>query len=408
VPQPASSSPDSSTGSATRRRKARHDGRSDIGKGSAKTAGAKHPEGADCSQPAPGDDPAAPELTAAPPAPAPGAEPPDDDEPAAGLDTPEAFETREAEVGAAQHGERLDKVLVALAPEFSRSHLQTLIERGHVRLDGAPAASASRRLRAGQRVQLELVPTDESRAFRPQAMALAVLYEDEHLLVVDKPVGLVVHPAPGHWSGTLLNGLLARHAAAATLPRGGIVHRLDKDTSGLMLVGKSLPAVTALVRDIAARQVHRRYLALAHGVPAATAFAIEAPIARDPASRVRMAVVAGGRPARTDVQVLGSVGQGRDAVSALACTLHTGRTHQIRVHLAARGHPLLADLLYGGRPALGLQRQALHATELRLAHPLTRAPLAFRAAPPPDFAAAWAQVLPRDAQMPAAGSPGGG
>ncbi|MBX3636882.1 MAG: RluA family pseudouridine synthase [Rubrivivax sp.] len=288
----------------------------------------------------------------------------------------------------------MDKVLVALAPEFSRSHLQTLIERGHVVLDGVPATTASRRLRAGQRLRLELVPTDESRAFRPQAMALAVLYEDEHLLVIDKPAGLVVHPAPGHWSGTLLNALLAWHATAATLPRAGIVHRLDKDTSGLMLVGKSLPAVTALVRDIAARRVHRRYLALAHGAAAAAAFSIEAPIARDPQSRVRMAVVAGGRPSRTDVQLLGSAGAGRDAVSALSCTLHSGRTHQIRVHLASRGHPLVGDLLYGGRPALGLQRQALHATELRLAHPVTRAPLQFGCAPPPDFAAAWAQVLP--------------
>ncbi|MBX3602179.1 MAG: RluA family pseudouridine synthase [Rubrivivax sp.] len=333
------------------------------------------------------------------------------------LDTAaETFETREAEVAAALHGERLDKVLVALAPEFSRSHLQSLIERGHVALDGTPATTASRRLRAGQRVRLELVPTDESRAFRPQTMPLVVLYEDEHLLVVDKPVGLVVHPAPGHWSGTLLNGLLAWHAAAATLPRGGIVHRLDKDTSGLMLVGKSLPAVTALVRDIAARQVHRRYLAIAHGVPATAAFSIEAPIARDPLSRVRMAVVPGGRPARTDVQRLGALGQGRDAVSALACTLHTGRTHQIRVHLASRGHPLVGDLLYGGRPALGLQRQALHATELRLAHPITRAALHLRCAPPPDFAAAWALVLPQRAgaaasaaagARPGAGSPGG-
>ncbi|HSQ72425.1 MAG TPA: RluA family pseudouridine synthase [Rubrivivax sp.] len=307
------------------------------------------------------------------------------------------METRTAAVAIPLHGERLDKALVAMAPEFSRSHLQQLIERGHVQVDGVPAATASRRVRAGQRLTLELVPTDESRAYTPQPMAMVVLYEDEHLLVLDKPAGLVVHPAPGNWSGTLLNGLLARHPGAAALPRAGIVHRLDKDTSGVMMVGKTLPAVTALVRDIAARAVHRRYLALAHGATA-EAFSVEAPIGRDPHVRVRMAIVplaAGGRSARTDVHRLAVAmpGGGGEAISALACTLHTGRTHQIRVHLASRGHPLVADALYGGRPALGMARQALHATELRLSHPVTRAPLAFDCPPPADFAAAWAQVF---------------
>ncbi len=300
-----------------------------------------------------------------------------------------APELRSAVVSNAQHGERLDKVLVAMAPEFSRSHLQQLLERGHVRVDGTPGSAASRRLRGGQQLELELVPTDESRAFRPQPMALQVLHEDEHLLVLDKPAGLVVHPAAGNWSGTLLNGLLAHHPGAAQLPRAGIVHRLDKDTSGVMMVGKTLPAVTALVRDIAARVVSRRYLALAHGVPGPAEFTVEAPIGRDPAVRVRMAVVAGGKPARTDVQVLAA----RDGISALRCTLHTGRTHQIRVHLAWKGHPLLADAVYGGKPALGLQRQALHAAELRLAHPITREPLAFECPPPADFQQAWQQLM---------------
>jgi 23S rRNA pseudouridine1911/1915/1917 synthase len=300
-----------------------------------------------------------------------------------------AVETRSQTAGAVLHGQRLDKALVSLAPEFSRSHLQHLIDAGHVRLDGAAASTAARRLRAGQRVELDLVPTEESQAYRPQAMDLSVVYEDEHLLVIDKPAGLVVHPAPGHWQGTLLNGLLARDSRAAALPRAGIVHRLDKDTSGLMMVGRSLPAVTALVRDIGTRSVHRRYLGIAHGMPEWTEQTIDAAIARDPASRTRMAVVAGGRPSCTDVKVLAA----RNGFSALSCTLHTGRTHQIRVHLAWRGHPLVADVLYGGPAALGLRRQALHATELRLAHPVTRAPLVFEQAPPADFRQAWSQVL---------------
>jgi 23S rRNA pseudouridine1911/1915/1917 synthase len=300
-------------------------------------------------------------------------------------------ERRTLKLTAALHAERLDKVLVTLAPEFSRSHLQQLIEGGHVRLAGQPATVSSRRVKSGQTVELLLVPTEESLAFRPQAMDLTVLFEDEHLLVLDKPAGLVVHPAPGNWSGTLLNGLLHRYADAAQLPRAGIVHRLDKDTSGLMMVGRSLPAVTALTRDIAARTVHRRYVALAHGVLSEAAFTVDAPIGRDPRARVRMAVVAGGRPSRTDVRVVGSM-PGREAVTAVSCTLHTGRTHQIRVHLASRGHPLVADLVYGGRLQLGLERQALHAVSLSLEHPISREPLSFACAPPVDFTQAWAQV----------------
>jgi len=318
------------------------------------------------------------------------------------LDAAEAVEAEaeaEAEwrcgvVPTAEHGTRLDKALVTLAPEFSRSHLQRLLEAGHVRLDGAVATASSQRVKSGQRLEVELIPTDESRAFRPQPMALVVLHEDEHLLVIDKPAGLVVHPAPGHWQGTLLNGLLAHHAGAAQLPRAGIVHRLDKDTSGVMMVGKTLPAVTALVRAIAAREVHRRYRAIAAGRPPAPAFSVEAPIGRDPVSRLRMAVVPSGKPARTDFEVLARrEGPAGEAFVGLRCTLHSGRTHQIRVHATSRGLPLVADALYGGRPALGLQRQALHAAELELAHPVSGSPLAFRCEPPADFAAAWA-LLP--------------
>ncbi len=154
-------------------------------------------------------------------------------------------EVREAGVDAVLHGTRMDKAVVSMAPEFSRTHLQGLIAEGHVQIDGEVVRLASRKVLAGQRLRVELVATDESRAFRPEAMALRVVFEDEQVMVIDKPAGMVVHPAAGNWRGTLLNGLLAWHAAAATLPRAGIVHRLDKDTSGLMVVGKTLPAVTA-------------------------------------------------------------------------------------------------------------------------------------------------------------------
>jgi 23S rRNA pseudouridine1911/1915/1917 synthase len=298
-------------------------------------------------------------------------------------------EQRSGRVTLAGHGERLDKWLVGLAGEFSRSYLQSLVEGGQVRIDGQPATSCARRVSAGQAIEVTLLPTPESQAFRAEPIALAIVHEDAQLLVIDKPAGLVVHPAPGNWSGTLLNGLLAHHRAAAALPRAGIVHRLDKDTSGLMVVAKTLPAATALTRAIAAREVHREYLALAHGALRETALTIDAPIGRDPVARVKMAVVPGGRPARTDVERLAVSG----AISALRCTLHTGRTHQIRVHLASRGHPLVADALYGGRPALGLERQALHAYRLRFAHPSSGAVLAFEAGLPADLVAAWQQVV---------------
>jgi len=287
------------------------------------------------------------------------------------------------------HGQRVDKLLASLVPAFSRSHLQGVIVQGHVVLDGAVVSVASRRVKAGQRLQVTLWPTAQALAFRPEAMTLAVQFEDEHLLVLDKPSGLVVHPAAGNWSGTLLNGLLAHHAAAVGLPRAGIVHRLDKDTSGLMVVAKTLPAMTALVRAISARQVQRVYHALAHSVPAWDDLVIEAPIGRDPHVRTRMAVVASGKPARTDVVCLS-----RGAAAAgLQCTLHSGRTHQIRVHLAARGHPLVGDTLYGGRPEWGLQRQGLHAVHLAFTHPIDGRRLAFTCPLAADLALAWQAAL---------------
>ena len=311
-------------------------------------------------------------------------------------------EKRQAVVSSAQHGLRLDRALVALAPEFSRSWLQQLIDRGHVQLDGQVQTTAARKIKVGQRLQVALAPTAESLAFRPEAMALAIVYEDAQLLVIDKPVGLVVHPAPGNWSGTLLNGLLAHHAGAAILPRAGIVHRLDKDTSGLMVVAKTLPAMTSLVRQIAAREVRRVYLALAHGRIPWEEACIEAPVGRDPTARLRMAVVHNGKPARTDVERLAvwepdaptqARGPAASPISAVRCRLHTGRTHQIRVHMASRGHPLVGDLLYGGRPMLGLTRQALHAAELAFDHPDDGQLRAFKAPLPADLATAWARVV---------------
>lgn len=304
------------------------------------------------------------------------------------VDDEELPETRTVTVGDGQHGERLDKVVVAAVAEFSRSHLQELIRAGFVRLDSVVAASPAQRVRVGQSLAITLQPTAESRAYRAEALPLQVVFEDEAILVVDKAAGQVVHPAAGNWSGTVLNALLGRDAAAAALPRAGIVHRLDKDTSGLMVVGRTLAAVTALVRAMAAREVHRSYLAIAHGRPPAERMTVEAPIGRDPRLRTRMAVVVSGKAARTDVELLFSA----DGCSALRCTLHTGRTHQIRVHLAARGMPLVGDRLYGGAPALGMERQALHAFKLAFAHPLSGEAMAFTASPPADLAAAWKEL----------------
>ena len=304
----------------------------------------------------------------------------------------EASEIRTHAVTLAQHGERLDKLLTALAPEFSRAHLQGLIADGRVLVEGKVSSTPSSKVKAGWRVQVELVKPAQDQAFKPEDIPLDIVYEDEHILVVNKPVGLVVHPAAGNWSGTLLNGILFRDPAAAALPRAGIVHRLDKDTSGLMVVGRTLEGVTGLMRDIASRAVSRKYLALVHGRFKLDEDTIEAPIGRDPKVRVRMAVINSGRWAKTDVDLVAYA----EGIGAMRCTLHTGRTHQIRVHLAFRGHPLVSDELYGGRPALGMTRQALHAAHLAFKHPVTGAALRFDSAPPDDFRQAWAHIVGDD------------
>jgi len=296
------------------------------------------------------------------------------------------LELRQVEVSAVQHQARLDKALAELVPEFSRSYLQQLLSQGCVRVNDQVAHKPAHKVRAGDRVVVEMRPTQQSQAFKPEQLPLDVVYEDAHLLVVNKPAGLVVHPAPGNWSGTLLNALLGRDAQALQVPRAGIVHRLDKDTSGLMVVARSRPVMDALVRMIAAREVSRQYLALAWGRWAGAAQrVVQAPIGRDPRNRLRMATVDlqqhPGKPARTDFELL----VGNDEVCLVRCTLHTGRTHQIRVHMASLRHPLVADGLYGGAPGGVLQRQALHAFRLAFQHPVTGQAMELRAPLPADM-----------------------
>ncbi len=305
-----------------------------------------------------------------------------DDEVLDAGDTGVEIDLRPFVIDSAHHGGRLDRALAALAPEFSRSYLQQLIESQAVSLNGMPATRSSLKVKAGDEGVIELRPTPQSQAFRPEPMQLDVVFEDEHLLVVNKPAGLVVHPAPGNWSGTLLNGLLARDAQAMLLPRAGIVHRLDKDTSGLMVVARTRATMDALVQLIAAREVSRQYVALAHRAwGGARVRHVEAPIGRDPRNRLRMAVVEGGKAASTSFELL----QDADAGCWVRATLGTGRTHQIRVHMAHIGHPLVADGLYGGAPAAGMARQSLHAYRLAFAHPATGAALEFRAPLPADL-----------------------
>mgnify|MGYP002136146210 CR=1 FL=1 len=284
------------------------------------------------------------------------------------------------------HGERLDRILVQCVPEFSRSYLQQLIEQGAVLLAGVPAIKSSVKVKAGLALAVELRATPQSQAFKPEPMALDVVYEDDHLCVLNKPAGLVVHPAPGNWSGTLLNGLLARDAQAATLPRAGIVHRLDKDTSGLMVVARTRQTMDALVHSIAARTVQRQYWALAAGTWVwKPGYTVEQPIGRDPANRLRMAVVdltrQAGKTASTTLDLVAQSAPG----CWVQCTLHTGRTHQIRVHMAHLGFPLLADVVYGGKVAAGMTRQALHAFHLAFTHPITGQALDFHCPLPQDM-----------------------
>jgi 23S rRNA pseudouridine1911/1915/1917 synthase len=277
-------------------------------------------------------------------------------------------------------GSRLDQALARLLPEHSRSRIRTWIDAGRVTVSGA-AAPAKHKLFGGERVRVEPLPDPRANEFAAQPLPLSIVYEDDALIVIDKPAGLVVHPASGHWDGTLANALLHHCPQLAGVARAGIVHRLDKDTTGLLVVAKTPTVQTDLVRQLQARTVRREYLALVHGV-ITRGGRIDAPIARHPRKRTSMAVIASGKPAVTHYDVREHFA----TCTLLACRLETGRTHQIRVHLAALEHPLVGDPAYGRRGGIAFPRQALHAWRLGLKHPTTREPLQWESALPVDFA----------------------
>ena len=277
---------------------------------------------------------------------------------------------------------RLDQALAKLLPEHSRSRLAQWVRSERVRIDGR-AAIPRAKVWGGEALEVHPAAAPHELAALPQDIALDVVYEDDTLIVIDKPAGLVVHPGSGNWSGTLLNALLQHEPRLAEVPRAGIVHRLDKETSGLLVVARTLVAQTDLVRQLQARTVKREYAAVAHGVIARDG-TVEAPIGRHPVSRTRMAVVARGKPAVTHYRVLERYAD----ATYVECRLETGRTHQIRVHLASIGHPLVGDPVYGKRtvkPALAFPRQALHARRLGLVHPTSRNTVGWEAPLPPDM-----------------------
>ena len=302
------------------------------------------------------------------------------------LEATAEIEWRNWVVSEALHGSRLDRALAELVPEFSRSYLQQLIETGAVVQGQRPLTKPAMKVKAGDHGVIELRPTPQSQAFKPETMTLETVFVDEHLRVINKPAGLVVHPAPGNWRGTLLNGLLALDPKAVSLPRAGIVHRLDKDTSGLMVIARTRQVMDALVHLIAEREVSRQYVALAHRPwVGPNAREVTEPIGRDPRNRLRMAVVnlehQSGKTAKTRFELLQNAEKG----CWLRCTLFTGRTHQIRVHAAHMGHPLVADDVYGGSAAAAMSRQALHADRLAFKHPVTGEAMALSAPLPADM-----------------------
>jgi 23S rRNA pseudouridine1911/1915/1917 synthase len=306
------------------------------------------------------------------------------------------------ELTAPNDAPRLD-VLVAGHLDISRNQAATLIANGRVLVDGR-REKASYRARAGERVSVT-VPPPQSRAVTAENIPLSIVYEDEDVLVVDKAAGMVVHPAPGNWSGTLVNALKGRGeplAGASEEGREGIVHRLDKETSGLLLVAKTDRAHRVLGAELQARRIVRRYAAMAWGHLSEDRLTVEKPIARDPRDRKRMAIVSTGRPARTDFTRLARF----DSADLLRAHLYTGRTHQIRVHLAAIGHPVVGDDTYGGGGGRRLmqlppRRHFLHAAWLQFRHPVSGKEIDIRSPLPEDLRRALAATaqgsLPDDA-----------
>lgn len=296
----------------------------------------------------------------------------------------------ESVVPAACAGQRTDYALAQMFPEHSRSRLATWLKGGRITVNGA-ATAPKHKVWGGEAVLIYPAADPREMAHRPEAIPIDVVFEDAHLMVINKPAGLVVHPGSGNWQGTLLNALLQHAPALALVPRAGIVHRLDKDTSGLLVVAKTLAAQTALVRQLQERSVAREYIALVHG-RVSRAGSIDAPIGRHKTRRTHMAVVPGGKPALTHYEPVKYFTHATE----LRCKLETGRTHQIRVHMASIGHPLIGDPVYGSQrkmpAAVVFARQALHAATLALTHPATRRRRVWHAPLPDDMKQLLAQL----------------
>ncbi|URL06812.1 23S rRNA pseudouridine(1911/1915/1917) synthase RluD [Avibacterium sp. 21-595] len=300
--------------------------------------------------------------------------------------------TLEADVQPNQMGQRLDQSLAEMFPDYSRSRLKTWIESDLVKVNDEVVNVPRSKVYGGEHISITVEVEDETR-FEPEAIPLNIVYEDDDILVINKPKDLVVHPGAGNSNGTVLNALLYHYPAIAEVPRAGIVHRLDKDTTGLMVVAKTIPAQTKLVRDLQKRKITREYEAIAYGIMTQGG-TVDEPMARHPTKRTHMAVHPMGKPAVTHYRIMERFRN----YTRLRLRLETGRTHQIRVHMAHIAHPLLGDQTYGGRPRppknaseellttlRDFKRQALHAIMLRLEHPITGKLMEWYAPLPEDF-----------------------